>query len=82
MRAKQTTESFEVLMEPDEGGFHVWCPALKGCHSFGLTKGEALDNIKEAIEGWLEGASELSIPIADRHVVKVAIPAQASQKAS
>ncbi|MHB8376842.1 MAG: type II toxin-antitoxin system HicB family antitoxin [Dehalococcoidia bacterium] len=61
MLPKSRIAQFEVLIEPDEDGFHVWCPALKGCHSFGLTKDEALENIKEAIEGWIEGADELGI---------------------
>lgn len=62
---------FEILMEPDDNGFHVWCPALKGCHSFGLTKEEARENIREAIEGWLEGAEELGFPIPDRERIFV-----------
>jgi predicted RNase H-like HicB family nuclease len=44
-----------VIFEPEEeGGFHVWCPALKGCHSQGDTKEEALVNIQEAIAVYLE----------------------------
>lgn len=65
---------FEVLMEPDEGAFHVWCPALKGCHSFGATREEALDHVREAIEGWLLTADELGLAIPDRDTVKVTIP--------
>ncbi|MFQ5627260.1 MAG: type II toxin-antitoxin system HicB family antitoxin [bacterium] len=40
--------------EPDGGGYHVFCPALKGCHSQGDTYEEAVDNIKEAILLYLE----------------------------
>ena len=48
---------YTVLMEPEEeGGFHVWCPALKGCHSQGETREEALANIREAIAVYLESA--------------------------
>ena len=58
---EQVTE-FEVLIEPDEDGFHVWCPALKGCHSFALTREEARENIKEAIDLWLREADRADIP--------------------
>ena len=41
-----------VLIESDEG-FAVSCPELRECHSQGETKGEALENIREAIQEWL-----------------------------
>lgn len=37
----------------DEEGFAVRCPALKGCHSQGNTREEALENIRVAIREWL-----------------------------
>ncbi len=53
---------FEVIIQPEEeGGFHVYCPLLKGCHSYGTTKNEARKNIAEAIELWLESAEELGL---------------------
>jgi predicted RNase H-like HicB family nuclease len=42
-----------VLIESDEG-FAVSCPALRGCHSQGATREQALENIKTAIREWLE----------------------------
>ena len=63
---------FEVVFEPEEeGGYHVYCPLLKGCHSFGETKQEARKNIAEAIELWLESAEELGISIPEHEVVEV-----------
>ena len=41
-----------VLIESDEG-FSVSCPALKGCHSQGNTREEALENVRDAIREWL-----------------------------
>ena len=35
-------------------GVSVSCPALPGCHSQGATVAEALENIRDAIEGYLE----------------------------
>ena len=44
-----------VVIEQDESGYFVAeVPALPGCFSQGKTREEALTNIKEAIEGWLE----------------------------
>ena len=52
-----------VRLEPDEGGFHVWVPALPGCHSWGRTKEEALANIKEAAALYLESMIAHGEPI-------------------
>ena len=46
-----------VLIESDEG-FAASCPALRGCHSQGSTREEALENIKIAIREWLEAEAE------------------------
>jgi predicted RNase H-like HicB family nuclease len=43
-----------VLEEQEEGGYTVYVPSLPGCISQGETKEEALKNIKEAIELYLE----------------------------
>ena len=45
----------QVVLEPsDEGGYTVIVPSLPGCISEGETKEEALKNIQEAIELYLE----------------------------
>ncbi len=45
----------KVVFEPcEEGGYTVYAPSLQGCISEGDTKEEALINIKEAIELYLE----------------------------
>ncbi|MEH1765242.1 MAG: type II toxin-antitoxin system HicB family antitoxin [Nostoc sp.] len=45
----------KVLLEPsDEGGYTVYVPSLPGCISEGETIEEALENIQEAIELFLE----------------------------
>ena len=44
-----------VKIEKDEAGYYVAeVPALPGCFSQGKTFDEAVENIKEAIEGWIE----------------------------
>ncbi len=47
--------AFEVyLEEAEERGYVVTCPELPGCVSEGETREEALANIKDAIQGYLE----------------------------
>jgi predicted RNase H-like HicB family nuclease len=44
-----------VIIDKDEAGYYVAeVPAFPGCFSQGTTYEEAITNIKEAIEGWLE----------------------------
>ena len=43
-----------ILEAQEDGGFTVYVPSLPGCISEGDTKSEALNNIKEAIELYLE----------------------------
>ncbi|MBI2145373.1 type II toxin-antitoxin system HicB family antitoxin [Candidatus Woesearchaeota archaeon] len=43
-----------VLEKQEEGGYTVYVPSLPGCISQGETREEALKNIKEAIELYLE----------------------------
>ncbi|MER3447204.1 MAG: HicB family protein [Candidatus Dadabacteria bacterium] len=45
----------KVILEPaEEGGYTVYVPSLPGCISEGETEEEALANIKEAVELYLE----------------------------
>ena len=44
-----------ILIEIDEDGLYiVSCPLFKGCHSWGQTIDEAMENIREVIEMCLE----------------------------
>jgi predicted RNase H-like HicB family nuclease len=49
---------YPVILIPSEEGYAVGCPALPGCWSQGSTKAEALANIREAIQLWIEVAKE------------------------
>jgi len=47
--------NLRVILEPsEEGGYTVIVPSLPGCVSEGETREEALENIREAIELYLE----------------------------
>ncbi len=48
------TRKASVLIEKDEHGFYASCPELKGCQSQGASIEDALANIREAIELYLE----------------------------
>jgi predicted RNase H-like HicB family nuclease len=55
---------FQVVLEPsDEGGYTVYVPSLPGCISEGDTVEEAMANIQEAVELYLE-------PVEDDRVVE------------
>ncbi|MCK4308562.1 MAG: type II toxin-antitoxin system HicB family antitoxin [Candidatus Atribacteria bacterium] len=44
-----------IIIELDEDGYYiVSCPLFKGCHTYGGTIDEALENIKEVIQMCLE----------------------------
>ena len=58
-----TPHVFRVSVEPDEDHFYAEVPALPGCHSWGHSYEEALKNIKEAGEVWLEVKQEAAEPI-------------------
>jgi predicted RNase H-like HicB family nuclease len=48
-----------ILVEQDEEDFYiVSCPVFKGCHSYGSTIDEALNNIKEVIDICIEEEKE------------------------
>ncbi len=48
------TRKASVVIEKDEHGFYAWCPELKGCQSQGASLEDAMANIREAIELYLE----------------------------
>ena len=54
----------QVIIYPGEDGFWVAeCPSLPGCISQGKTKEDALKNIKEAIDLYIESLTEDNLPI-------------------
>ena len=72
MKQQRIIQDFEVILEPEEdGGYHIFCPALKGCHTCGGTKEEAMEKIKEAIELWIASARELAIQMPETETVSV-----------
>ena len=63
-KSKPTVEfKIDIVIEPDEDGFHAYCPALKGLHTTGDTKEEALENAKDAAIAYLESLIKHNDPI-------------------
>ncbi|HWL95426.1 MAG TPA: type II toxin-antitoxin system HicB family antitoxin [Phycisphaerae bacterium] len=61
---------YTVIFEKEaDGGFHAFCPALKGCHSQGDTLDEAMDNIREAAEAYLESMESHGEPIPQENIL-------------
>jgi len=65
----------KVILHPAvEGGYWAEVPALPGCVSEGDTRADALANIKEAAEGWLEVAAERAAAAdADAQLVEIEV---------
>jgi predicted RNase H-like HicB family nuclease len=65
-----------VLIEQDEDGMYVVeCPSLPGCISQGKTREKALENIQDAINGYLESLKKHDEPIPpsiEEEIVEVA----------
>ena len=45
--------TYRVIIEPDEGGYHAFVPALSGCHTWGRTIKEARAMVRDAIDVYL-----------------------------
>lgn len=74
--------AFKVVIEQDQfedgrTAYHASCPALRGCHTWGHTQEEALANIRDAIELYIEDmvdAGEAFPNDAEHGVVEVPSP--------
>lgn len=53
----------EIVVGPDDVGFHAYCPALKGLHTYGDTEDEALQNIRDAAVAYLRSSIKHGDPI-------------------
>ena len=68
------SRKFRVILEPNElGGYMVMVLLLPGCISEGDTKAEALANIKEAIELYIESLQADGEPIPMEETVEEAV---------
>ena len=63
--------TFKIILEPEKenGGYSVTVPALPGCTSQGETLEECMAHAKEAIELFIEGLKEDSLPVPESDVL-------------
>jgi predicted RNase H-like HicB family nuclease len=68
---------YRIFIEQDEDGIFVAeCPSLPGCISQGKTRTQAVENIQDAIRGYLESLDKHDEPIPpsiDEEIVEVAL---------
>ena len=65
---------FHVVLEKQaEGGFVAYIPELPGCHTQGETRKEALENVREARDLYLD-VLKTKKASAVRHVEVIALP--------
>ena len=66
--------NLKVILEPsDEGGFTAIVPSLPGCISEGDTRDEALANVREAIELYLEPIEDDTAGMENAEQLEVAV---------
>ncbi|MCK4765982.1 MAG: type II toxin-antitoxin system HicB family antitoxin [Candidatus Aminicenantes bacterium] len=66
--------NIRVVLEPSEdGGYTVIVPSLPGCISEGDTREEALNNIREAIELYLEPVEDDTVFVEKAEQLEIAI---------
>jgi predicted RNase H-like HicB family nuclease len=69
---------FTVIFErEEEGGYHVFCPVLPGCHSQSETIEEGVENIREAIQLYVQSLVEDGLPVPEEDILikPIEIPA-------
>lgn len=70
---------YHVVLEREaEGGYSVTVPDLPGCISQGETEAEALANIREAIEGYIEALKADGLPVPEPHTTIATVEVMAA----
>lgn len=62
-----------IIHLAEEGGYWAEVPALPGCITEGDTMEEVLDNLKDAIDGWLDVANSRNAVESTDRVVEIAV---------
>lgn len=74
---------FRIVLEPDRfddgrEAWHAYCPALKGCHTWGHSREEAIANCREAVDLYVQDLIEAGEPVlvdAEQGTVELSSPA-------
>ncbi len=51
--------TYRVGLRKTDEGYSVWCPGLPGCWSQGVSREDALENIRSAIQEYLDAGDDL-----------------------
>ncbi len=62
-----------VIYRGEDGYWVAECPSLPGCVSQGKTKEEAVANVKEAIEGYIEALKEDGLPVPEERFETIVV---------
>jgi predicted RNase H-like HicB family nuclease len=72
--SNEVTMKLKIVLEPsDEGGFTAFVPTLPGCISEGENKEDAVKNIREAIDLYLEPVEDDLALSADAEQIELAV---------
>ena len=71
-----TNRVYTIILQPESnpefrGYYNASVPALPGCFSYGENRSQALTNIREAIELYLEDLQQEGEPIPEDHIEQV-----------
>ncbi len=74
--AKRAT--YTVIIQPEsdpefKGYYNAIVPALPGCFTYGTTRDEAIQNVREAIEVYLEDLQAAGEPVPEEHIETIGI---------
>jgi len=56
-----------IIYKGEDNNWVAECPSLPGCISQGKTREEAVENIKEAIEGYIEALKQDGLQVPEEH---------------
>jgi len=63
----------KVIVWQEDNIWSASVPALPGCHTWGESYEHLMEMVKEAIEGWLEVASEQQSPTEQQQLVEISL---------
>jgi len=70
-KQERSKHGFTVIFEKeDEGGYHVFCPTLPVCHTQSETLEEGIENIREAIEVYIESLVQDGLRVPEDILIK------------
>lgn len=78
MTREPLTYTLAVVVAPEEGAWHAWCPVLldQGAATWAATREEALGHIRAVVRMTVERMAEAGVPIPMSHGAVHPLPAE------